>query len=180
MFDPNNPEMSLLDMTVWIRAWDEANNLQNARVITPEGAFSADLDVTMDGTPIGMRAQSFAAMAKTLKILTVTDADQISQIIGANHKVRSFYNNIIAPYSGDDVTIDTHAVAAALLRPIGSSDIEVGHNFGSYSANSSITGMYGTYGIYAEVYRRAAAQVGILPREMQSITWEAVRGLFRP
>jgi hypothetical protein len=180
MFDPNNAEMSLLDMAVWIRAWDEANNLQNARVITPEGAFSADLDVTMDGKPIGMRAQSFAAMTKTLKILTVTDAAQISQVIGANHKVRSFYNNIIAPYSGDDVTIDTHAVAAALLRPLGSSDIEVGHNFGSYAANSSITGMYGTYGIYAEAYRRAAAQVGILPREMQSITWEAVRGLFRP
>ena len=180
MFDPANPEASLLDMAVWIRAWDEANNLQNARVITPEGAFSADLDATIKGAPVSMRAQSFGAMAKSLKILTVTDPNQISEVIGANHKVRSFYNNIIAPYSGDDVTIDTHAVAAALLRPLGSSDIEVGHNFGSYAANSKITGMYGTYGIYAEAYRRAAAQAGILPREMQSITWEAVRGLFRP
>lgn len=180
MFDPNNPEMSLLDMSVWIRAWDETNNLQNARVITPEGAFSAELDVTMSGKPVAMRAQSFIAMTKALKILTTTNADEISQVIGAKHKVRSFYNNIIAPYSGDDVTIDTHAVAAALLRPLGSSDIEVGHNFGSYSANSDITGIYGTYGIYAEAYRRAAAQAGVLPREMQSITWEAVRGLFRP
>lgn len=180
MYDPNNPSASLLDMAVWIRAWDEANNVQAARVITPEGGFLNDFDVSKSGVPVALRAQSFGAMTKALKILQATTPQEISEVIGANHKVRSFYNNIIAPFSGDDVTIDTHAVAAALLRPLGSSDIEVGHNFGSYAANSAITGSFGTYGIYAEAYRRAAAQVGILPREMQSITWEAIRGMFRP
>ena len=31
---------------------------------------------------------------------------------------------------------------------------------------------------YAEAYRRLANELGIQPRELQSITWEAARGLF--
>jgi Large polyvalent protein associated domain 38/ADP-Ribosyltransferase in polyvalent proteins len=185
LFDPNN-DASLLDMAVWIRAWDETNNPRKARVISPEGAFIDEFDATKDGRPIGLRWQSFATIAKTLKILTATDRAQVSEIVGANHKVRSFFNNIISPYDDEDVTIDTHAVAAAQLRPLGSSATEVAHNFGTNEKgmpgpkNSAVTGLFGTYPIYAEAYRRAAKEVGVLPREMQSITWEAVRGLFRP
>lgn len=179
-------QASLLDMAVWIRAWDEANNPQVARVITPEGVFTNDIDAGKTGKPIALRAQGFGPMTRALKVLQSTNVKEISDIIGANHKVRSFYNNIIAPFDNQDVTIDTHAVAAALLRPLGSSDTEVNHNFGGGDkgkvgpANSSITGLYGMYPLYAEAYRRAAKDMGVLPREMQSITWEAVRGLFRP
>jgi hypothetical protein len=197
MYRPGDAK-SLVDMAVWIRAWDEANNPQMARVITPEGTFTNEMAAGKTGKPVAMRAQSFAAMVKTLQVLQHSDLQIISDLIGKNHKVRSFYNNIIAPYSGDDVTIDTHAVAAALLRPLGSSDLEVYHNFGSAkpakkdkegnilipassgTKNSAVTGLYGTYSMYAEAYRRAAEDAGVLPRELQSITWEAIRGLFRP
>jgi hypothetical protein len=84
-----------------------------------------------------------------------------------------------------EVTIDTHAVAAALLKPLSGKGYEVDQNFASSSlkgraggASSAVTGAKGTYGIYADAYRDAAAQRGILPREMQSIVWEEVRTLF--
>ena len=185
MYRPGD-QASLLDMAVWIRAWDEANNPQVSRVITPEGVFTDELDRAQGGKPIALRAQGFGPMTRALRVLQTSNFKEISDVIGSNHKVRSFYNNIISPFNDQDVTIDTHAVAAALLRPLGSSDTEVSHNFGTNEtgkvgpSNSKITGLSGTYAMYAEAYRRAARELGVLPREMQSITWEAVRGLFRP
>lgn len=66
---------------------------------------------------------------------------------------------------------------AALLRPLSGSLLEVQHNFiGAGAASIAIHGNSGTYGLYAEAYRRAAAERGVLRRDMQSITYEAVRG----
>ncbi len=82
------------------------------------------------------------------------------------------------------MTIDTHAVAAGLFRPLSGKSKEVSHNLATSVTgvlnpkNSSFSGMKGTYGMFAEAYRRAAKERGILPREMQSITWEAIRGLY--
>ena len=44
--------------------------------------------------------------------------------------------------------------------------------------SSSISGAQGSYGLIADTYRRVAAEHGLLPRELQSITWEGIRGLF--
>jgi hypothetical protein len=101
--------------------------------------------------------------------------------------VRSFYNNILDPHSANnDVTIDTHAVGAALLRDLGQKSVPVAQNFGTGNktpgfkgASGSIkTGNKGTYPLYAEAYHRAAKELGLQPRQLQSAVWVVKRTVF--
>jgi hypothetical protein len=82
-------------------------------------------------------------------------------------KTSRFYNNILDPHAANgDVTIDTHAGGAALLRSLGQKAVPVSHNFGTSAgvpgfegASTSIkTGLHGTYPLYAEAYRQAAKE----------------------
>lgn len=170
---------------MWLRTYDQAYLPREHQIVTPEGDF-AGLRMNADGkTPTKTGWGSLNEIGKAIVILDDPSKANISNNLGTMHKVRNFYNNIYAPNDPSGaVTIDTHAVAAGLLRPLSGNSREVLHNFGSGVVgeggpkNSSVTGVQGTYGLYAEAYRRAAQERGILPREMQSITWEAVRGLF--
>jgi len=170
---------------MWLRTYDQAKNPREHQIVSPEGDF-VGLRMNQDGkTPTKTGWGSLNEIGKAIVILEDPSIATISSNLGQQHKVRNFYNNIYAPQDpAGHVTIDTHAVAAGLLRPLSGNSREVLHNFGSGVVgeggpkNSSVTGVQGTYGLYAEAYRRAAQERGILPREMQSITWEAVRGLF--
>jgi hypothetical protein len=168
-------------MAIWFRMWDEAHNKRDYRVLTPEGAWG---DVMMveekDGSlrPAEMAWSGYEYMEKAIRIMQDGSINNISDQLGDRHKVRNFYNNLLDPNSPNGhITCDTHAVCAGLLRPLGGSAVEVNHNLGN-GVQSRKIGELGTYWIFAEAYRRAARQRQILPREMQSITWEATRGLF--
>lgn len=170
---------------MWLRTYDQAKNPREHQIVSPEGDF-VGLRMNQDGkTPTKTGWGSLNEIGKAIVILDDPTIATISGNLGQQHKVRNFYNNIYAPQDpAGHVTIDTHAVAAGLLRPLSGNSREVSHNFGSGMLgevgpkNSSVTGVQGTYGLYAEAYRRAAKERNVLPREMQSITWEAVRGLF--
>jgi hypothetical protein len=169
------------DRAVWLRLHDEATRTRNYPTVTPEGEV-ADLVRTKAGDPGNVAWGDFNSIGKALSILDNGSRENIHTNLGNEHKIRNFYNNIINPNSrAGHVTIDTHAVAAALLRALSGSSKEVSHNFGGTgSSSSNVTGESGMYGLWAEAYRRAAAERGLLPREMQSITWEGLRSLFSP
>jgi hypothetical protein len=182
------------ERALWIRLYDEAHNPRHYRVMSPEGLLG-DFARNADGSPskvawgslgeIGKAAQAYASGG---------DMAIISPLLGTRHKVRNFYNNIELPNDlrFGDVTADTHQVAAMQLRPLSGASPAVTHNLATSmppafqppgyraAATSSIDGVQGTYGLGADATRLAASEVGLLPRQMQSATWEPVRELFTP
>lgn len=181
-----------VEKAMWVRIYDETYNDRSHKIVSPEGDF-LDIVKTQKGEPAKTGWGSLNEIAKAvIAFESKGDKEVLNRIMGNKHKVRSFYNNILDPNGAmGDVTIDTHAVAAGLLKPVSGNSTEVHHNFGSSPdtkkrgadwvgavKNNKNSGVQGVYPLYAEAYRRAAKARGVLPRQMQSITWEAVRGLF--
>ena len=170
-------DMDEKSAAAFIRAYDEAFHSRNYRIVTPEGGFG-DLVRNNDGKPSTMMWSTYGPIEKAVSIFRDGSRENVSQQLGFEHKIRSFYNNIANPNSEiDHVTIDTHAVAAALFEALAGTDTEVTQNFGG-TGSSDVLGVGGTYGLIADAYREAAKRAGVRAREMQSITWEAVRALF--
>jgi hypothetical protein len=186
-----------LDQATWINMHDMGHGDRRYKKISPEGKFSddwmtnkeADTDDDDDdtsGNAAAATASTWATgknIAKAIDILNDGSTENISKNLGEAHKVRNFYMNIIDPMSKDGhVTIDTHAIAGAFLRPLGQKNVEVQVGLGNSSPSDNTYGLGGTYPMIAEAYRRAAASVNppLLPRQMQSIAWESMRGIFTP
>jgi hypothetical protein len=165
-----------LDKAAWVRLYDEAHNSRSYDNIAPDGRVT-DKARNADGAESKVAWGDLGSIAKAVNILEDGSRENISRQLGEQHKVRNFYNNIVDPASDEpDVTIDTHAVAAAHIQPFSGNSHEVGMNFGGPS--SALTESNGTYPLYAEAYRRAADRLGLKPRQLQSIVWEQVRDLF--
>lgn len=172
-------ELPMKERAIAARMWDELNNARDYPTVSPEGDM-VGLATKKDGTPARVAWGSTGEIQKALSILNDDSIENISRELGNAHKVRNFYNNIIDPNDRLSITVDTHAVAAGLLQPLSGKSPEVGQALsGAFGAGASAPqGAVGTYGPMADAYRVAAEMRGIDPREMQSVTWEAVRGLF--
>jgi hypothetical protein len=171
-----------IEKAMFVRFLSQKIHPTQSYLVTPEGGLTPEAGVTVawSGNSATMNAISAFEDGSVLGL---------SRALGGGHKVRNFYGNIIDPSSPLFYTSDTHNVAASLLLPLAGTDYEVAHNFGSNPKASSKnpilpvigttkSGLKGTYSLYFEAGRRAAAERGVLPRQMQSITWEMVRLMF--
>jgi len=168
---------------MFIRARDESRSARvegasHVPLIHPYGAVSGwamkpnkrDIDT--------LKWQSLDNVGAALKILMDPSLPNISRILGeGNHKIRSFYNDIIAPFHRQgNVTVDTHQIAASHLIPLG-----IAHAYAEHGANApefSETGSYGLYALYQHATQMLAKELNISPRAAQSIVWEGGRALF--
>lgn len=177
-------ELSPEQKAMFVRSYDQAFNDRSYNIISPTGE-PVRKATTKTGADATTSWGSNVEIAKAISVFEDPSIENISRMMGGQHKVRNFYNNIVDPnYAANapalgDYTSDTHNVAAALLKPLAGSAPEVAQNFGGAgSASSALTGAQGTYGLYADAGRIAAKERGVIPREMQSVTWEAIRGVY--
>lgn len=162
----------------YVRLFNEINTTKDYDILSPDGNVIG-IAKKKNGKNAKVAWGSYTEIGKAVSIYLDGSQENITRTLGEMHKIRNFYNNIIDPMSPDrDVTMDTHAVAAALMLPLSGKAKQVKANFGTGTANSSPLGIKGLYYAFAEGYNLAAKETGLLPRQVQSITWEAVRGLF--
>ena len=159
--DLNSRGISLQNQAVILRAIDHAVNSPKVAITDPNGKF-----IGYDSTPI--RWNGFGEIGKAMFMYRSSSIEDINSQLGNGNKVRNFYNNIVDPNSTTPyVTADTHAISAALAAPMSAEDASgVGLFLGQKEP---------LYALVKEAYIKAADIAGILPREMQSITWEAQR-----
>jgi len=206
------------DAAAILWAYADLNMGKEYHIVSPDGK-RGDLARKKDGSPKKAAWGSRSMIASAMDAVTAVGPEAFSEILGNQHKIRNFYNNIANPGHGSDATIDTHAVAAAHLKPFAGANAEVIINLGGSKVfiskdgtlltleqvkklaktksaseanafaekrglkvvnvkSSQGLGLSGMYYAYLDAYRQAAEARGILPREMQSITWEAVRLLY--
>jgi hypothetical protein len=152
-------ELSDKDAAIFIRSYYDTKLSRKAPIRIPTGT-SIDVDQTGDSSFSG-----YDVIAKGVSIFRNGSIENISENLGEANKVRNFYMNIADPSDKRAVTIDTHAMAIALFKPLASNDYEV--NFDP-----------ATFAFYADAYRELAEELGIEARALQSITWEAARAIF--
>ena len=134
----------------------------------------------------GMTWGSGDVIGKSLAILDNPTMETINAQLLGGGKVPSFYNNIAEPFSAAPIsTIDTHSAGAASLFPGGGNDPIVYRAMGLSgtpaapgAADVARTGSKGLYGPLSEMHTLAGQEMGMLPREVQSATWEGVRDLW--
>ena len=80
-------------------------------------------------------------------------------------KVRSFYRNILTPDVASTVTIDRHA-------------FDIGLGLRTYSGKDRVGITPKRYEALSAAYARVAGQNGMLPHELQAVTWEAWRNVW--
>jgi len=179
----------------WIRTFDEAHHPSHFREVTPEGDFAEHVTAE-NGKKYTVAWQGFKTIAKAVSALeSKGDMSKIDTVLGNEHKVRSFYNNILQPNAprggkaaedATDITSDTWNIRAGLLHPglpsVSTDErkaIEVSAGLGGAPKTKKV-GISGTYPTYASALRSAAHERGMIPNAAQSTVWDMFRTIATP
>jgi hypothetical protein len=152
-----NDLKTLLEKAVALRLIDTAMNNPKIQGYDPDGNHLGELNRMVTWG-------SYSEIAKAIDVFQGAPIEVISQA----SKVRSFYNNIVDPFNEDPfVTVDTHATSAAFMMPM---NANTAGKIGMFTSGENLRNT-----LVREAYEEVAKEVGLLPRELQSVIWELQR-----
>lgn len=164
----------------------EATGAKSRRIVAQSGEnYTKAFTILVDGSP---RIRE----GETEQDARNRETRVVSENLGNQYKVRSFFNNIIAPLSDKrDITSDTHSGGAVMLMPYGTSDEQI--KFLSSGNGPAVLENRGGYWLVRAAHILAAERITqilrkkgiltedqvILPRQVQSVTWDVLRTLVK-
>lgn len=153
-----------------IRIIDLSVHGPSVDVVTPEGVASGIKVDTGGLTRFAWGSSN--EIYKAVSIYQDPSIENIAKRLGKGSKVRNFYNNIANPNSDkNEVTVDTHAMAAAFMNVVSAEEAS--------AMNLFRAGGHPIYAIIKEAYQEIGAEKNFKPREVQSVVWEAIRLLIK-
>lgn len=102
----------------------------------------------------------------------IARGEDIAEVLTGT-KRRSFYNNIVSPFSGDSVTVDTW-MARVIMRTA-DFDLKTASDFLRVS-RIALGGTGVGYYLIAEACREVAKSMKLYPSQVQALYWSAVSG----
>lgn len=151
--------------------------------LTPEQLAFGHPDLSGKGTG-GSRYETTGQVADGVRLMR-GDVQVTDVLVGT--KISNFYNNLRDPKDPTSVTIDIHQAHAMVPRgtpmptskkpgartiPSHSSELELTYYTGSpTSVKGGVTGKIGMYPMFGSAVQQVAAKRGLLPNQVQAITW---------
>lgn len=145
-----------------MRPWNGAGVIAalSPRLRWDKNEAYARLAYTLKGYAIDEVASYIPALGNSrTKALRMVNGEHVTDVLGKGLKTRAFWDNILNPYTSNEVTVDKHAF-----------NIANGERTGY-----DVTITDKVYREVADLYREAARRAGIAPLHMQAITWVAWR-----
>lgn len=124
-------------------------------VLSPSTSWARNVQLAGDMLETGDCSHAYGnAIEQARRIIA---GEPLDQVVKVGRKVRNFYRCILNPETAGHVCVDRHAVVLATGQPIATLD--------------GWLDLVGTYQLTAAAYRTVARQVGLLPCQVQAITW---------
>lgn len=126
-----------------------------------------------DRSPVAGMSMSRAPKANLLKAHRILEGESPEMVLRRSTapKTHSFYRNIYDPTVGEFVTVDGRAHDIAVNRMVG---WRLDRGISSADRRTQTR-----YEFIADAYVRAALKLGVMPHQLQAITWEQGRIIER-